>query len=117
MTRIPLVSVQCGGGRDVRVPHEERNVCMTCRCGAIGSARSDAGGDIAARCPYPAAGRVAHETMGCPHCVHDHRKTDSVLQRFVGKRLFPCWHSRCLGHSGNSCPCAFAAGQSGEQIR
>src|SRR5438034_7342010 len=26
---------------------------VTCTCGAIGSARSDAGGDIAARCPYP----------------------------------------------------------------
>ena len=37
----------------VRAPFEGRNVCMTCTCGAIGSARSDAGGDIAARCPYP----------------------------------------------------------------
>src|SRR5881296_2043759 len=37
----------------VRAPFEGRNVCVTCTCGAIGSARSDAGGDIAARCPYP----------------------------------------------------------------
>ena len=38
----------------VRAPFEGRNVCVTGTCGAIGSARSDAGGDIAARCPYPA---------------------------------------------------------------
>src|SRR5207247_7874287 len=36
----------------VRAPFEGRNVCVTCTCGAIGSARSDAGGDIAARCPH-----------------------------------------------------------------
>ena len=38
----------------VRAPFEGRNVCVTCTCGAMGSARSDAGGDIAAQCPYPA---------------------------------------------------------------
>src|SRR5213593_3543145 len=37
----------------VRAPFEGRNVCVTGTCAAIGSARSDAGGDIAARCPYP----------------------------------------------------------------
>jgi len=35
----------------VRAPYEGRKVCVTCACGAIGSARSDAGGDSAARCP------------------------------------------------------------------
>jgi len=37
----------------VRAPFEGRKVCVTCTCGAIGSARSDAPGDTAARCPYP----------------------------------------------------------------
>ena len=37
----------------VRAPLEGRNVKVTGTCGAIGSARSDAGEDIAARCPYP----------------------------------------------------------------
>ena len=30
----------------VRAPFEGRNVCMTCTCGVIGSARSDAGEDV-----------------------------------------------------------------------
>ena len=34
---------------------EGRNVCVTCTRGAIGSARSHAGGDIAARCPRDVA--------------------------------------------------------------
>ena len=37
----------------VRAPFEGCNVYVTGTCGAIGSARSDAGEDIAARCPYP----------------------------------------------------------------
>ena len=36
----------------VRGPYEGRNACVTWTCGAIGSARSDAVGYIAARCPY-----------------------------------------------------------------
>src|SRR5213592_3455270 len=38
----------------VRTPYEGRNVCLAYTCDAIGSARSDAGGDIATRCPSPA---------------------------------------------------------------
>src|SRR3989442_558601 len=37
----------------VRAPYEGRKVCVTCTCGEIGSGRSHACGDIAARCRYP----------------------------------------------------------------
>src|SRR5439155_22776903 len=51
---VHVLSAEVGTARcAVRAPIEGRNVCVTCACGAIGSARSDAGGDIAARCPYP----------------------------------------------------------------
>ena len=38
----------------VRAPYEGRNVCVTCTCGTIGSARSDAGMDIAGAMSLPA---------------------------------------------------------------
>jgi hypothetical protein len=38
----------------VSAPSEGRNLCARCAPAAIESARSDAGGDIAARCPYRA---------------------------------------------------------------
>src|SRR3989449_9703801 len=69
----------------VRAPYEGRNMCVTSTCGAIGSARSDAGGDIAARCPYPRRRHRGEGGAGQPR--GDDRPQAPFLTRGGG---FPC---------------------------
>ena len=88
-TRPYVLSAVVGTARcAVRAPYEGRNVWVTCACGAIASARSHAGGDIAARCPYPlnrysrTSGRAGFQpvlTSRMPVPLHRRRKTHGAF--------------------------------------